>query len=71
MVGLANWADIPSAVNANVAKVVTFEARLVVMRMVTGEWGIDKLAMDSPRGIDFVLKFDALKGKLDFRGNRG
>ena len=69
MVGLANWANIPSAVDANMAKVVAFETCLVVARMVTGEWGVDKFAMDSPCGIDFVTKFGALEGELDLWGN--
>ena len=59
-VGLANRANIPPAMDANMAKVVTFEASLMVTRMGTGEWGVDKFAMDSPRGIDFVTKFGVL-----------
>ena len=70
-VGLANWADIPSAVDANVAKVVAFETRLMVARMIMGEWGIDKFAMDSPCGTNFVMKFGALEGQLDLWGNWG
>ena len=68
-VGFANWADIPSAVDANMAKVVALEACLMIARVVTGEWGIDKFAMDSPRDIDFVTKFGALESKLDLWGN--
>ena len=69
MVGLTNWANIPSAVDANMAKVVAFETCLMVARMVTGEWGVDKFAMDSPCGIDFMTKFGALEGELDLWGN--
>ena len=68
-VGLANGANIPSAVDVNMAKVVAFETCFMVARMVTGEWGVDRFAMDSPGGIDFVTKFGALEGELDFRGN--
>ena len=68
-VGLANWANIPSAVDTNMAKVVAFETCLMVARVVTGEWGVDKFAMDSPSGIDFVTKFGALEGELDLWGN--
>ena len=68
-VGLANRADIPSAVDANMAEVVAFEACLMVARVVTGEWGVDRFAMDSPSGIDFVLKFCALEGEFDLWGN--
>ena len=68
-VGLANGANIPSAVDANMAEVVALETCFMVVRMVTGEWGVDKFAMDSPRGIDFVTKFGALEGELDLWGN--
>ena len=68
-VGFANWANIPSAVDANMAEVVAFETCFMVARMVTGEWGINKFAMDSPHGIDFVTKFGALEGELDLWGN--
>ena len=61
-VDFANWADVPLAVDTDMAKVVAFEARFVVARVVTGEWGIDGYAMDSPRGIDFIMKFSALEG---------
>ena len=68
-VAFANWTDIPWAVDANMAKVVAFETRLMVARVVVGEWGIDGFAMDSPCGIDFVTKFSALEGQLDLRGD--
>ena len=69
-VDLANRADVPLAVDANVAKVVTFEARFMVARVITGEWGINGYAMDSSRGIDFMTKFSALESQLDVRGDR-
>ena len=40
-VDFANRADIPLAVDMNMAKVVAFEARFMVARVVTGQWGID------------------------------
>ena len=43
----------------------------MVARVVTGEWGIDGYAMDSPCGIDFMTKFSALEGKFNFRGEWG
>ena len=68
-VDFADGANIPSAVDTNMAQVVTFETRLMVARMVTGEWGVDKFAVDCPCGIDFVAKFGALEGELDLWGN--
>ena len=68
-VDFANRADVPLAVDANMAKVMAFEARFMVARMVTEEWGIDRYAMDSPSGIDFVTKFSALESQLDLRGD--
>ena len=55
-------ADIPLAVDTNMAKVVAFKTRFMVARVVTGEWGIDGYAMDSSCGIDFMTEFDALEG---------
>ena len=68
-VDFANRADVPLAVDMNMAKVVAFEARFMVARVVTGEWGIDGCAMDSPCGIDFVMKFSVLESQLDLRGD--
>ena len=53
------------------AKVMAFEARFVVARVVTGEWGINRFAVDSPSGINFMTKFSALKGEFDFGGDGG
>ena len=60
-IGFANRADIPSAVDANMAEVVAFETRLMVARVVTGEWGIDRYTLDSPSGVDFMMKFSTLE----------
>ena len=68
---LANRADVPSAVDTNMAKVVAFEARFMVAGVVTGEWGVDWYAMDSPRGIDFMLEFSTLESQLSLGGDRG
>ena len=70
-VDFANRANVPPTVDANMAKVVAFEARFMVARVVMGEWGIDGYAMDSPRGIDFMTKFSVLEGQLDLRGEWG
>ena len=68
-----NGADIPSTVDANMAKVMAFETRFVVARVITGEWGVNRFAVDSPSGINFMAKFGALKGEFDFGrdGGRG
>ena len=60
-VDFTNGADVPLAVDANMAKVMAFEARFVVARVVTGEWGVDRYAMDSSSGINFMTKFSALE----------
>ena len=67
-IDFANRADVPLAVDTNMAKVMAFEARFMVVRVVTGEWGVDGYAMDSSRGIDFVTKFSTLEGQFDFGG---
>ena len=70
-VDFANRADVPLAVDTNMAKVVALEARFMVARVVTGEWGIDGYAVDSPRGINFMTKFSALEGQFSLRGEWG
>ena len=66
-----NGADVPPAVDANMAKVMALEARFVVARVVTGEWGVNRFAVDSPSGINFMTKFGALKGEFDLGGDGG
>ena len=61
-VDFANRADVPLAVDTNMAKVMAFEARFMVARVVTGEWDVDRYTMDCSRGIDFMTKFSALEG---------
>ena len=70
VVDFANQADVPLAVDMNVAKVVAFKARFMVVRVATGQWGIDGYAMDSSRGIDFMTEFNALEGPLVLGGER-
>ena len=65
MAGAVNFtygANVPLAVNTNVAKVVALEARFMVAGVVLGEWSIDRYAVDSSRSIDFMTEFDALEG---------
>ena len=68
-VDFTNGADVPLAVDVNMVKVMAFEARFMVARVVTGEWGVDRYAMDSSSGIDFMTKFSALESQLDLRGD--
>ena len=70
-VDLAYGADIPLTVDADMSKVVPLETRFVVARMVVGEWGIDRYAMNGPSSINFVTEFSALEGQLDFGGEWG
>ena len=67
-IDLAYRTNVPLAMDANMAKVVAFEARFMVARVVTGELGINGYAMDSPHDIDFMTKFSALEGQLNLRG---
>ena len=66
-----NRTDIPPTVDANMAKVMAFEARFMVARVVTGERSVDRFTVDSPSGIDFVTEFSSLESQFDFWGNRG
>ena len=70
-VDFTNGADVPLAVDANMAKVMAFEAQFVVARVVTGEWGVDRYAMDSSSGIDFMMEFSTLESQLDLWGDWG
>ena len=70
-VDLTYGTDIPLTVDADMSKVVTFEARLVIARMVAREWGIDWYAVNGSSGINFVAKFSALEGQFDFGGEWG
>ena len=60
-IDFAYGADIPLAMDTNMAQVVAFEASFMVARVVTGEWSIDGYAMDSSRGINFVMEFNVLE----------
>ena len=58
---LTNGTDVPPAVDVNMAKVMAFETRFMIARVVTGEWGVDRFAVDSSTGIDFMTKLSALE----------
>ena len=66
-----NRTDIPPTVDTNMAKVMAFEARFMVARVVTGERGVNRLAVDGPSGVNFMTKFSALKGEFDLGGDGG
>ena len=61
-VDFANRADVPLAVDTNMAKVVAFKTRLVVAGMIAGKWGINWHAMNGSGGVHFMVKFSALEG---------
>ena len=67
----ANGTDVPPTVDANMAKVMAFEARFVVARVVTRERGVNRFAVDSPISVNFMTKFSALKGEFDLGGDGG
>ena len=60
-VDLAYWTDIPLTVDVN----------MLVTRMVAGERGIDRHAVDSSRGIYFMTEFNMLEGQLSVWEERG
>ena len=70
-VDFANRADVPLAVDTNMAKVMAFEAQFLVARVVMGEWGVNGYAMNGSSSIDFVAEFRTLEGQFDLRGERG
>ena len=69
-VDFAYGADVPLAVDANMSKVVTFETRLVVARMVARKRSIDWYAMNGSCSINFMMEFSALEGQLNLGGER-
>ena len=70
-VDFANRTDIPLTMDADMSEVVTLETRLVVARVVAGEWSIDWYAMNGSCGINFVTEFSTLEGQLNFGGEWG
>ena len=70
-VDFAHWADVPLTMDMNMAKVMAFEARFMVARVVMGEWGVNGYAVNGSRGINLVAEFSALEGQLNFGGEWG
>ena len=52
-VDLTDRTNVPLAVYVYVSKVMAFKACLLVARVVAGEGGINRYAMDGSRGINF------------------
>ena len=70
-VDFANGANIPLTVNANVAKMVAFEASLSVVWMVTVEWSVYRCSSYSPFSQDFVVQFCILDSQFNGSSERG
>ena len=62
VVDLAYWANIPLTVDMDVPKVMTFETRLAVTRVVMREGGIDRYAVNGSSSIDLVTELGVLEG---------
>ena len=59
-VDFANGANIPLAINADVAKMMAFEAGLGVAWVVAMEWTVYRCSLYSPFGQDFMIQFCVL-----------
>ena len=68
VVDLAYWANIPLTVDVDVSEVMAFETRLMIARMVVGEWSINWYIVNGSCGINLMMEFSALEGQLDFGG---
>ena len=70
-VDFTNGANIPLAINANMAKVVAFEASLGVAWVVTVKWTIYRCPLNSPFRQDFVIQFCVLDSQFNGGSERG
>ena len=70
-VDFAYWTDIPLTMDVNMSEVMTLKTQLMVMGVVMGERGINRYAMDSSCGVNFMTKFGMLEGQFNFRGEWG
>ena len=70
-VDFANGANIPLAVNADMTKVVTFEASLIVAWMVTVKWTVYRCPLNSPFRQDFMIQFCVLDSQFNGGSERG
>ena len=70
-IDLANGANIPLAINANMAKVVTFEASLGIAWVVTVKWTVYWCSLNSPFRQDFMIQFCVLDSQFNGGSERG
>ena len=70
-VDFANGANIPLAVNADMTKVVTFEASLGVAWMVTVKWTVYRCPLNGPFRQDFMVQFCVLDSQFNGGSERG
>ena len=54
--------DIPLTMDTNVSKVMAFETQFMVIRVVAGERGVDRYAMDGSSSVNFMTEFGTLEG---------
>ena len=64
-VDFTNGANIPLAVNADMAEVVAFKVRLVVAWMVTVKETVYRYSLNSPFRQDFMVQLCVLDGQFD------
>ena len=54
-VDFAYWADVPLAINTNMAKMVAFETSLRILRVVLVKWTVHWYSVYSSCGQDFLV----------------
>ena len=64
-VNFTNGANIPLAVDADVAEMVAFKACLVVAGMVSVKGTVYRYSLNSPFRQDFMVQFRVLDGQLN------
>ena len=70
-VDFADRANIPLAIDANVAKMMAFEAGFGVVWVVTMEWPVYRHSLYSPFSQDFVVQFCVLDSQFNGGCKRG
>ena len=70
-VDFANRADVPLAINTNVAKMVAFETGLRILRVILVKQTVYRYSVYSPSGQDLMIQLSVLDGQLDGGSERG
>ena len=70
-VDFANGANIPLAINTNMAKVVAFEASLSIAWVVTVKWTVYWCPLNSSFHQDFMIQFCILDSQFNGSSERG